>query len=152
YALAACGSKLYAGGDFDVSGYQTAYHGIAVWDGNAWQRMGGGPLDRSPTLGSINWIVSPTVLNLAVRGNTVFAAGVFTGIHGFGGEIVPVSGIARTTWSEADQQWIWSDMDLGVYNNSYDPGAFSTLVSGLEIVDGTTVGTYDVIAAGYITA
>ena len=152
YSLAACGSKLYAGGDFDVSGYVTGYHGIAVWDGNAWQRMGGGLLDRSPALGYVDWVVCPTVLNLAVRGNTVFAAGCFTGIHGFGGEIVPVSGIARATWLEADQQWLWSDMDLGVYNYSYAPGAFSTLVSGLQIVDGATVGTYDVVASGYITA
>ena len=44
FSLAVCRSNLFAGGDFTFAGDQTNVNGIAMWNGVAWKRIGGGLL------------------------------------------------------------------------------------------------------------
>jgi RHS repeat-associated protein len=149
YTLAGCGANLFAGGDFKSAGQDADANGVAVWNGQIWSAVGSGVsgpgTDVTPYA-----MPDPVVFSLAARGNTLYVAGQFTGISGLepGGTLV--SGIAKAEWSEDQQQWVWSDMDLGIFYgaSSEAPGTFDGYVPLTALVEGAQTGSYDVIAAG----
>jgi hypothetical protein len=70
-ALAVSGSNVYAGGFFTTAGGNPATN-IAKWDGSAWSALG-------PGLGGyVRGPVPANVYGLAISGNDLYAAGLFT--------------------------------------------------------------------------
>ena len=150
-ALAACGSTLYVGGFFSIAGSHPDANGVAIWDGGTWQTMNGGVVtnvcpDGDPTdlhstpgfdgyegFGSsedyYNMTNSmPLVYSLAVHGQQVFVGGQFNHILS-GTNQINAYGIAMVTWSDAEQSWIWSDLDEGV--DPYSTGLSYNEIDGL---------------------
>jgi len=83
-SLGSVGTDLYVGGSFTLAG-AVAAQGIARWDGNSWNALGGG-------------VTRGSVQSIAVTGSMVFVSGNFDSVDG--GRL-RASGIAA--W--ADSRW-----------------------------------------------
>jgi RHS repeat-associated protein len=155
YALAACGSNLYVGGDFTTVGGHTNANGIARWDGKQWTTLhdgliGGGSSyngnDHFRSYSPYKNIPSMRVLSISTRGNTLFVGGAFTRASQGTGQTL-VNYIAKAEWSEQSQTWTWTDLDEGVtgenylINNNY-------IVTSTAIMEGSTPGSYDLFVGG----
>jgi hypothetical protein len=67
-SLGSLGTDLYVGGHFTMAGSLPA-RGIARWDGNSWNALGGG-------------VIRGSVQAIAIMGSTVFIAGNFDSVDG----------------------------------------------------------------------
>src|SRR5208283_2294933 len=111
-SLAACGTNLFVGGSFAAAGGLASADCIALWNGQQWETMNGGP---DPSSGSNNCLYyvnnsffdKGVVLSISPRGDRVFVGGVFTNLFN-GTNSIPVNGIAMATWSDTEQTWTWS--------------------------------------------
>jgi RHS repeat-associated protein len=160
FSIAACGSKLFVGGDFTVAGDQTNVNSVAVWDGADWQGIAGGlslaPTPSSPYPPSGVFcdaaFTNPVVYSVATHGDsTLYIGGVFTGAGNSDGSTVPTACVAQANWNEQGQQWTWFPMDLGIY--SWIPGlTFVDIlppgVTTVSVLNGTNSGEYDVAVGG----
>jgi hypothetical protein len=149
YALAACGSNLYVGGDFTTAGGNTNANGIAKWDGKQWTTLQGGLIgdNCSSYDESIRSYPIPgmRVLTISVRGNTLFVGGEFNRARQGTGQVL-AGCIAKAVWSEQSQTWTWTDLDEGVgdnNNNNYN------LVTSTAIMEGQNPGSYDLFVGGH---
>ncbi len=118
-ALAASGTNLYAGGDFNKANGNPADY-IAQWNGNSWSTLGGG--------------VNNTVYALAASGTNVYAGGTFGYATNTGGAAVPVSDIAQwngSSWSALGSGASGTVRALAVSGtNLYAGGTFTTNSGG----------------------
>jgi RHS repeat-associated protein len=152
YALAACGSNLFVGGDFTTAGGNTNANGIARWDGKQWTTLQGGLAGGDIYFGRTGIadgsfvrsypINGMRVLSISARGNTLFVGGDFTQASQGTGR-VHVNHIAKAVWSEQSQTWTWSDLDQGLNPSS------GSLVTATAIMEGPTPGSYDLFVGGY---
>ncbi len=167
FSMAACNTNLFVGGDFTSAGKQTNVNGIARWDGLQWTAMGSGlicsnynlwagayPLSEPPTFMAFSDYLNPMVYTISAHGNTVYVGGLFTDAINANGVDVPAASIARATWDDNAQQWVWADMDGGLFYTSSYPEECS-LVTGVNTtaimegqITGPNAGAYDVIVAG----
>ena len=141
--FAVCNTNLYVGGEFLTAGDVTNANGLAIWDSTKWKGINGGVSILGLGLGHD----FPEVYSLAVRGNHLFVGGEFIDVSD-GPTPVPAYNIAEATWSEANQSWTWSALDLGAwypYITSYD----DFFINSLSIADGPTANSYDLYASGY---
>ena len=122
FSLAACGSNLFAGGDFTWAGNQTNANGIAVWNGSAWSTIGQGLLTRpvADELGDTNYpglesTTNPLVYSISPHGTVIYIAGAFTDALNPDGSDVPVASVAKANWSDAAQQWSGRPWMLELY-------------------------------------
>ncbi len=95
YALAASGTKLYAGGDFRATNGSPTY--IAQWDGNSWS-----------ILGSVGSGGDGVVWALTVSGSNLYVGGWFSTVGG-----VSVANISK--WDGNN----WSALGSGLNGNVY---------------------------------
>ena len=170
FSMAACNSNLFVGGDFTSAGNQTNANGIAVWNGLQWNAMGSGLLCSNLNLWSggspppvfmadNTYFLNPIVYTISTHGKEVYIGGLFTDALNANGGDVPAASIARVTWDDAAQQWVWSDMDGGIYtiDSSYGYNYFQALqVNTTAIMEGPipgpNAGDYDVIVGGDSTS
>jgi RHS repeat-associated protein len=145
-ALAVSGTNLFVGGNFRAAGAQTNANGVACWNTVDWRSLNGGigalelgtPLNTLPE-GPLH------VYALAACDNRVFVGGQFTNVL-MGANSLAANNIAMATWSEADQNWSWSDLDGGVaYWSDFDDQPF---VFRSVLVPGATSGSFDLYVAG----
>ncbi len=118
-ALASSGTNVYAGGRFTTAtgggATNVPINRIARWNGIRWTVLGLGMNDQ--------------VSALAVSGNELYAAGLFTLATNAGGAVVPVNRIAR--WNGSSWSALGSGMDYVVFalsvsgSNLYAGGLFT---------------------------
>ena len=119
--------NLYIGGDFAVAGNVVANH-VAKWDGSSWSALGSGMSVRVHA-------GTPSVMALAVSGNTLYAGGYFTRAGG-----VAATNIAK--WDGSS----WSGLGSGITDNYVRTLA----VSGTTLYAGGDFTTAGGLPANYI--
>jgi RHS repeat-associated protein len=150
-ALKACGTNLFVGGFFDTVGGNISASGVALWNGNAWQTVGGGvaPIYSEESYDFENALyledtdgTYPHVYSLAVRGDRLFVGGYFDHVLN-GSNLVAANSVATALWDEGEHTWTWSDMDVGVSPSSGPGNVFS-----LALNEVGTNGAYDLYVTG----
>ncbi len=111
------GTRLYAGGDFQVIA-GTIARAIAQWDGATWSPLAGGGLEPAGEIGPTGYRVQALAEHDDGTGRALFVGGYFAGAGG-----VTAANIAR--WTPAG----WSNVGAGL------PGG---LVLALEVFDDGT--------------
>jgi RHS repeat-associated protein len=161
-AMAACGPSLFVGGWFTTAGENTNANGVAMWNGSQWRTLDGG-VESAEGIGLHSGLYShpdadpatnayPQVYAIAVQGERVYVGGRFTSVLN-GTNWFVANNVAVSTWSEAEQRWLWSDLDQGLVYDPLKAGFdFGTTVTCLSIVQGTNVNSYDLYAAGEFTS
>jgi RHS repeat-associated protein len=145
--LAVCQDDLYVGGDFDSAGGISEANCIAKWSGGHWDLVGrgvAGGLDSSDVLG-YSWAI-PSVHTISVHGGEVFVGGEFSTVYN-GSTPVSSPHVAKATWDEQTQGWIWSALEGGVYYEDlwwYPPD----YVTSSTIYQPPGTNAYDVYFAG----
>jgi RHS repeat-associated protein len=152
YTLAACGSNLFVGGEFDIVEGNTNAHGIAVWNGATWNTMNGGP---GPSFYYEFTTIDPPfdVFTISPYGNRVFVGGAFTNVLN-GTNSITANSIAMATWNDSDQTWTWSDLDAGVGPFDFGYVLYSLVINGVvpDTYDLYISGTFDSAGSGQITS
>ncbi|HPC58933.1 MAG TPA: Ig-like domain-containing protein, partial [Kiritimatiellia bacterium] len=87
------------------------------------------------------------VYSIAARGDTLYAAGRFGKAWVDETNSIATANIAQARWSESQQSWSWSDLDLGIYHYWSDPG-FTGFGLSTAIIEGSQPGAYDLIVGG----
>jgi len=151
-ALAVYGHTLVVGGDFDTVSGNNGAAGIAQWNQNKWNTIGGG---LSPSSGGLDIayydygraIFGPSVRALAVRCNELFVGGRFIGAFN-GTNLVIAHDVTKATWHEDLQSWTWEDLDEGfdVVDSSYYDSTGP--VVALALMPGATNTSYDLFVSG----
>src|SRR5258706_1779391 len=149
FALAACGTNLYVGGDFISVGGNTNANGIGVWNGQHWNVLHRGLIGYSSGFDARPDFM---VYSIAPKGDSIYVAGKFSAVWGDGTNQIPAYSVARATWSEDRQAWSWTDLDIGTgfyFDADHNPVgvgyAFST-----TILDDPTPGVYDLFVSGLV--
>ena len=124
-ALAAHGTDIYAGGQFDTAGGVTV-NNIAKWDGSGWSPLGSGMNDAD--------VFTSGVFALAVSGTDAYAGGKFTTAGG-----VKVNNIAK--WNGTN----WSALGTGM-----DYAVNALAVSGTDVYAGGWFTTAGGVPANHI--
>jgi hypothetical protein len=125
YALAVSGGRLYAGGDFQTAGGNSAYF-VAEWDGTNWSALGSG----------IGGDGSSTVVRaLAVSGGTLYVGGLFLTAGGLAADSI-------AQWNGSN----WSALGSGLGGGFNVLPYYSTSVSALVVSGGT------LYAGGYFSS
>ena len=133
-------------GDFVTAGDHTNANHLAKWDGKQWSTIGTGVTGFPWWEGEY---ASPTVRALALREQELFVAGRFECADP-GGQELTAYNIAKPTWSEDVQQWVWADLDMGLYETL--EGYVGAWVESLDIREGDSPAAYDLLAAGHFWA
>src|SRR5439155_4437246 len=118
-ALTAHNGRLFVGGEFTTAGGFTNANCIAVWNGATWSTINNGVSDGTQDDSGNTCSAANRVEGIAVRGNEVYVCGDFTKAWN-GDSSVTARYIARATWSENDQTWLWSGLAEGL---RYDDGS-----------------------------
>jgi len=145
-------SNLFVGGNFSEAGDLADANGLAIWNGQEWHTMNGGVGIATWWHQSSAWEYPsfPIVNDLAIHGNHVYVGGEFTNVLD-GSYVIPTYNIASATWCEAEQRWMWSDLDSGVcdleFTNIDDFGE----VSSLAIREGNQPNQFAVAVNGSIS-
>ncbi len=138
YALAVCDHDLFVGGDFTTAGGNTNANGIAKWDGEQWTTIHRG-LAGGDNDGPVR------VYSITPQGRTtLYIGGNFESVWQ-GTNIIPASNIAKATWSDAAQDWIWTDLDQGL-SGRLDTS--TNYVWSTALMPGPTPNSYDLFVAG----
>jgi RHS repeat-associated protein len=151
YALSACGSNLFVGGEFSYAGGNTNANGIAKWDGIKWTTIGnglwGGDVDSNvfadfSSINSTNQFPAKLrVSSIIAQGNTLYVGGEFR--RALQGTNLVVNHIAKAVWAESSQSWTWSDLDQGLVSTTTDD-----FVLAMALMPGSSPGQYDLFAGG----
>jgi len=122
-AIAVSGSNVYVGGYFtDLNGISAADY-IAKWDGASWSALGGNGVGN----GSLNG----PVLDVAVSGSDVYAAGIFANVDPAGAVIPEADFIARFDGSD------WSALGSnGTGDGSLNNTVYAMAVNGSSVYAG----------------
>lgn len=116
YAMVAMGTNLYAGGAFTKAG-DIPTRGIARWDGQRWNAVGGG--------------VDDVVFALATGGTNLYAGGRFNSAGG-----VAATNIARwdgTNWSNIGALYL-----PDTPNANWAAAVYSLILDGTDLIAGGT--------------
>jgi RHS repeat-associated protein len=149
YALTACGTNLFVGGNFDSAGDNTNANGIAVWNGTSWATVQSGILPNPGCDDLSGSVTKREVHCIAARGNSIFVGGQLIAAVGGASQSYQV---ARATWSEDRQEWSWAGLDQGLFRDYNSGVPLGGNARAMAILEGTDPNAYDLFVAGEFVA